>query len=191
MKIRITPGALLLLLVLLFSKSRFFAASLLAAAFHECGHLLASRLLGIRLAALELDLCGARLFPARAIPSYPAEALLAAAGPAASLLLALLLAPLSSGLAASLRAATLSLALFNLLPIEGFDGGRILSSLLSLCLSEQRAETFMSIASYITLLLLFSLSACLLLRFGENPTLAVLSASIFARQFLPTKPSGR
>ena len=161
MKIRITPGAILLLLILAFSRSLFFAASLLAALFHECGHLLAARLLGIRIALLELDLGGARLYPARIIRSYRAEGLLAAAGPFFSLLLALLLTGRSSPLAAALRAATLSLALFNLLPIEGFDGGRMLCALLASFLPEEGVRSLLSITSYAVLLLLFSLSSCL------------------------------
>ena len=184
MKIRITPGAMLLLCVMAFSGSSLFLATLLAAAFHECGHLLAARLLGIRMRSLELDIPGARLFPATPLPSCRAEAILAAAGPAASLLLALLTLPHPCAFALSVRTATLSLALFNLLPIEGFDGGRVLHSLLAPVLGEEHAAKALCVTSYLSLLLLFALSACLLLRYGENLALAVLAASLFARLFL-------
>lgn len=184
MKIRITPGALLLCIVLALGKSAFFPATLLAAAVHECGHLLAARALSIRLRLLELDLMGAQIYPAGPIPSYRSEAVLAGAGPLFSVLLALALRPFSGEFAALVTSSTLSFALFNLLPIEGFDGGRVLSALLHAHLMPRTAGRLLCVTSYLSMLLLFSLSACLLLRFGETMTLAVLCASLFARLFL-------
>ena len=182
MKIRFTPGALVFLGAQFFTGGAFLA-SLLAAVLHECGHLLAARLMGIQLRLLEVDVLGARLYPRSALPSYGAEAALAAAGPTASLLFALPLIGLHAPFADALRLATLSFALFNLLPIEGFDGGRILSAFLSR-FAEKGAERVLFCTSYLCLLLLFSLSACLLLRYGENAALAVLSATLFAKLFL-------
>lgn len=187
MKIRITPGAILLALVLLFQPDGLLPATVLAAAVHECGHLLAAKLLHIRLRMLELDMMGAKLYPAAHLPSYKAEMLLAAAGPAASLAL-LLLPPLSPFLVA-VRTASLSLALFNLLPIKDFDGGRILHALFSPILGKH-ADTALAVSSYLSLLLLFSLAACLLLRYGEDAALAVLSASLFAKLFLSLESGG-
>lgn len=184
MKIRITPGAVLFLAVQLFTDSPLFAASLLAALFHECGHLLAARLLRIPLRLLEIDLMGARIYPVGALPSYRAEGILAAAGPVASLLLALPLMGSENPLLAAVRFSTLSFAIFNLLPIEGFDGGRMLFAVLSSNFHEKVAERVSFFTSYLSLLLLFSLSSCLLLRYGENAMLAVLTASLFARLFL-------
>ena len=184
MKIRITPGALLLLIALLFDAKGAAMGILFAALLHECGHLLAARLLGIRLRLLELDLAGAKLYPARAIRSYRDEGILAAAGPLASLAGALL-SPFPLPFFHVFRLACLSQALFNLLPIDGFDGGRILFSVLARLLDAERARRALALCTYLCLLLLFALSACLLLRYGESMALAVLSASIFARQFLP------
>lgn len=182
MKIRITPGAILLIAALVFKRDMLLPATVLAAVLHECGHLLAARCLGIRLRLLELDMMGAKLYPAAQIPSYRSEALLAAAGPAASLLLALI--PPVTPFRAALRTATLSFALFNLLPIEGFDGGRVLHAVLAALRGAETAARALFCSSYLSLLLLFSLSACLLLRYGEDAALAVLSASLFARLFL-------
>ena len=184
MKIRITPGAVLLLAVLALDRGTVLAASVLAAALHECGHLLAARLLHIPLRLLELDLMGAKLYPLHAIPSYRAEGLLAAAGPFSSLLLALPLLGTGAPFLITLRNATLSFALFNLLPIEGLDGGRILHALLACRFGERGARHALFATSYLSLLFLFALSACLLLRYGEDATLSVLSASLFAKLFL-------
>ena len=184
MKIRITPGALLLLGVMLFTRDMLFPATLLAATWHECGHLLAARVLGVRLRLLELDIPGARLFPAGPLPSYAAEGWLAAAGPAASFLLALLIYPINGSFFSALLAATLSLGIFNLLPVIGFDGGRVLGAVITPLLGERIGTRTVRISSYLSIFFLFSLSASLLLRFGENLSLTVLCASLFTRIFL-------
>lgn len=191
MKIRITPGAILLFSVMLLCGDLLFLAGVVAAAWHECGHLLAARALKIPLRRLELDVGGASIEPAGQICSYQREGLLAAAGPAASLLLALLIPRNGAEFFMLLRSSTLSLALFNLLPVTGFDGGRILTSLLSPLLGVAAARRVCCTCAYLSLLLLFSLASCLLLRYGESMLLAVLSASLFARSFLLEEPQNR
>lgn len=189
MKIRITPSAALFLLALFSEQRSLFLATGLAAAVHECGHLLAAFVLKIPIRMLEIDLMGAKIYPKGLIPSYGAEAILAAAGPLFSLLLALPTLPFSSPFAAALQAATLSLALFNLLPIKGFDGGRMLRAPVARCFGEHAAALLLFCTTYASLLLLFSLSACMLLRHGQSAALAVLSASLFAQLLLNLGPS--
>lgn len=184
MKIRITPGALLLFAVMLVTKDSLFFATVAAAAVHECGHLLAARFLQIPLRLLELDIPGARLLPKGPLPSYTAEGLLAAAGPFFSFSFALLLLPFSGSLCDGMFAATLSLGMFNLLPVSGFDGGRVLAALLAPMLGQGPTRRVLFVSTYLSLFALFSLSASFLLRYGENLSLAVLCASLFARIFL-------
>lgn len=185
MKIRITPVAVLFLIVLTLTKSYLLPATLLAALVHECGHLLAARYLDVRVACLEIDLFGAKIYPVGFIPSYRAEVLLAAAGPLFSLLLGAFLLPHGGAFATALESATLSFALFNLLPIRDFDGGRILHAALSQLSCADTADRVLAVTSYLSLLFLFSLSSCVLLKYGQNLSLAVLSASLFAKLFLP------
>lgn len=185
MKIRIAPATLLFLFLLAFDQSLLLSATLLAALFHECGHLVAARLLDIPIRLMEIDLFGAKIYPARFIPSYRQELLLAVAGPLFSLLLGVFLLPHGGALSVAMRDATFSFALFNLLPISDFDGGRILHATLSQFLEGETADRVLSITSYLSLFLLFSLSSCILLKYGQNLALAVLSASLFAQLFLP------
>ena len=187
MTIRMTPGAVLMLAVLAAGRSVLLPATLLAAAFHEAGHLAAAKLLDIRLRLLELDTFGAKLYPVGTLPSYRAEGLLAAAGPAASLLLWVLTLPIGGVFADCLRLSTLSFALFNLMPISGFDGGRVLGALVAAIWGAPTAERVLEISSYLALLFLFSLSACMLLCYGQQLALGVLSASLFAQVFLPKR----
>ena len=184
MRIRITPGAILFWAAQLAEGNVQTLAGLLAALIHECGHLAAARLTQTPLRLLEIDVMGAKIYPAVQIRSYHAEGALAAAGPFASLLLLLPLAFWAGPFALALRTATLSFAIFNLLPINGFDGGRVLHSLLAGLFSEKVAERVLFFTTYLSLLLLFSLSSCLLLRYGESASLAVLCAYLFAHLFL-------
>ena len=184
MKLRITPGAILLFTVMAAERSLLFWASMAAALFHEMGHLLAAKITKTPIRMLEIDLMGAQIYPAAAIASYKAEALLAGGGPLFSLLLALPSAWLGGAFFEALLTATLSFALFNLLPIRDFDGGRLLTALLAAHYGPQTARGVLSVTTYLSLLLLFSLSSCLLLRYGESATMAVLSAWLFARLFL-------
>ncbi len=188
MKIRIAPAAVLYFFMLAPSKNHLLAATLLAALFHECGHLLAARWLGVRVRLLEIDLFGAKIYPFGFISSYRQELLLAAAGPLFSLMLGAFLLPhASTPFHAALLRTTLSFALFNLLPIRDFDGGRVLHAALSRLFCTDTADRALAVTSYLTLLFLFSLSSCILLRYGQNLALAVLSASLFAKLFLPQK----
>ncbi len=184
MRLRITPGALLLFAVMAAERDLLFWATTLAALIHEMGHLLAAKYAKIPIRMLEIDLMGAQIYPAGAIATYKGEAILAGAGPLFSLLLALPAAQGSNAFSQALLTATLSFALFNLLPIKGFDGGRLLHAPVATKYGPEAAEKLLAVTTYLSLLLLFSLSSCLLLRYGESATLAVLSASLFARLFL-------
>lgn len=180
MKIRITPGALVLLFASAASGSLAFLATLVCVSLHEAGHLFAARAAHVRIRALEFDVGGAKIYTAGLFPSYKKEFAVAAAGPVASLLFAYLLRPWGS----PFFTTGLSLALFNLLPIEGFDGGRLLFCTVAPLFGEGTARRLCLVATYLSLLLLFSLSAGLLLCHGENITLAALCASLFAKLFL-------
>ncbi|MBP3319163.1 MAG: site-2 protease family protein [Ruminiclostridium sp.] len=99
----------------------------LACAVHELGHLLAIHALGGRVGEFWLTGLGAVMTPRRRMFSYGEECLVALAGPGASLLLALLAAPVWETLAG----LSLALGLFNLLPLAPLDGGRILGAVVS------------------------------------------------------------
>lgn len=126
--------------------SGIFGSIALALSFHEIGHLLAARLLGVHIQEIHLTPFGGsarmenpyRLDAAHIIP-------VAAAGPAVNLLLAMLFASLAHWRvllphqASPLIGTNLVLFLFNLMPALPLDGGRILFALLRRPLGERRA----------------------------------------------------
>ena len=110
---------------------------------HELGHALVARKLGINVSANELHFFGG-LAKLTSLPkSARDEALIAAAGPAVSFLLAglgyVLYAATGVGGFALLGTVNLIIALFNLLPALPMDGGRIFRALLSKRVGFKRA----------------------------------------------------
>ena len=102
---------------------------LLAACCHELGHLAAMLLAGNTPARLTLTAMGGRL-KGTAFSGFGAELTALAAGAAVNLLLAMV-CRLHGGYEVQLFSAiNLVLGCFNLLPVQGLDGGRILQMVL-------------------------------------------------------------
>ena len=121
------------LLLLGFDEGGLSLLTLLAAALHEGGHLLAARILRLPVGAPR-SVPNGLLLPVGRPRSYREEILTAAAGPAANFLSAVgaaLLAPLVGGTTLPFALVSLLTGLSNLLPADGYDGQKILSALLS------------------------------------------------------------
>lgn len=186
MQIRVAPAAATLFLgMLLTDRSLLCLAALVAAAFHEVGHLCAAKLMHIPMKSLRLDLLGARLDATGRMLSYGEEWVLCMAGPLFSLLLAAIPAPfwMSSLFARQLSYASLLLGVLNLLPIRSFDGGRMLSAVLSVTVGERAAERTLTCSSFLFLFLLWCFSVYCLLRVGDGLSLMCFSMSLFSRFF--------
>ena len=174
--------AALLLLVIL-DREGIGSAALLAALVHECGHLLAVRLLSLSRCEMRLDFLGARLRTEGRLLSYGEEWLLAAAGPLFSLS-----ASAVAGLFLShsyflyvFAASSLLLGLFNLLPVRTLDGGRMLELLLERCFGTRVAVATLAVTSFASLFLLWALAVYLLLRVGDGLSLLCFSMGLFTR----------
>lgn len=155
----------------------FFAA----VALHECGHLSAFLLLGRPLPAFSGRAGGLLLAPDRRPLSYEAEIFLCLAGPLFNFALCAALLPAvtaegGNGANFCFFALNLLTGAFNLLPIDGFDGGRAGRAFLSLCLPDRAAEWLSSTVSLLSLLLLFYVGQYLFFHPAGGSGLWLLSA---------------
>lgn len=135
-----TPGFLLLLAVLYYLDREVGLVpwALLSCVVHEAGHVGIAAILGGKVSHIALTVVGAEMhFEYRRVLSYGEENLLAMAGPTANLILGLCAYWMSAWLLAII---SLSIGVFNLLPICPLDGGRILNNLLTCKLAEPWPE---------------------------------------------------
>lgn len=184
--LHISPAvAVTILFLLITDRTGVCALTLLAAFFHECGHLLAARLMHIPLRQLRLDFLGARMEVSGRMLSYSEEWLLCAAGPLTSLGSAALAACFWQRLpqAQTFSCASLVLGILNLLPIRTFDGGRMLDATLSHLFGARTALFALRLCSFLFLFLLWSTAVYFLLRAEDGLSLLCFSMSLLFRFF--------
>lgn len=192
-KIKASFVSIVWLLALIGLKTPYLFPTLAAVALHEAGHIFFARILKIKIKCVHLSLLGARLEVGGEI-SYARELLLALGGPLFGLL----------GFAGTFLPAqkcespqllyfsiiSLVLALFNLLPLESLDGGRILKCLLCLCFKLEIATKIMSILSFLTLFVLWLFSVYVMLKISTGLTTFVFCSFFFAKCFIFNKKNG-
>ena len=176
---------LLLVVLILTDRMRVVLLTLLAALLHECGHLLAAKLMRIPMRGVRFDLLGVRLEIGGRMLSYGEEWLLAAAGPLTSLLCAAVaaLAWRVSLLFQIFSCASVVLGALNLLPIRTFDGGRMLECMLSHFAGARTVRCVMRLCSFLFLFLLWAAAVYFLLRAGDGLSLLCFSMSLLFRFF--------
>ena len=188
--IRVDYISLLIPLMLLIEgRIGYVIALLSAAAIHECGHLIAARLLRIPLSSLHISILGACLELGDPLLSYRREWLLCATGP----LFSILFSAFSFALAymwpqfhlfVESGAISAALGIINLLPIGWLDGGRMFRAVCYQLLPQAIARVLLRAVSFLCFLTLWMISVYLLLRAGNSLSLFVFSFSLFLRFFL-------
>ena len=161
------------------------AVVLSAALLHEMGHLLIALTLNIPLKCIQLDVFGASIEVECSSCSYVKEAILCLAGPLANILSALVVSRIFLPFDTRLfTVASALLAIINLLPAKGFDGGRILSCFLLSFLSPRAVSLITELSSFVCVFLLWSASVYFIMRTGSYVSLFIFSGALFARLFL-------
>ncbi len=180
-------------IVLVSSQAPYFLPTLLAIALHELGHILFAFLLKIKIKCFHLSLLGARLEIVGEI-SYKKELLLALGGPLFGVLgFAFSISPaLNYELESLLNFSVISLilALFNLLPLESLDGGRMLKCTLCLCFKLKTANKIMSLACFLTLFTLWMFSVYVMLKIASGLQTFVFCSFFFAKCFIFNEKNG-
>ena len=185
-RLLIQPLALIYLLwLLVIDKSGIAAMSLLAAALHEVGHLLAAHFLKSPIRAMRFDLLGARIDVKGRILSYGEEWLLCMSGPLFSLLFSLIGSFFWSHtkLAIAFSCASLLLGLLNLLPIQTFDGGRMLECALLSFTTPKKTGAILRGCTFLFLWLLWAFSAYLMIKIADGISLFFFTLTLLARFF--------
>lgn len=152
---------------------------------HEVGHLIMAYGCHTPIRSIKLDLLGAEIALGGMV-SYKQEFLIAMGGPLANVLTVVVLYICHTGdinisNAEILLSASVVLAVFNLLPIESMDGGRMLSIFLSHLLSPTVAHVTLQITTGIFLFCLWLISGYALLMGGGMVSLFVFSLYMLAR----------
>lgn len=188
-RVGILPTAILLLM-LVFQPARIVLSSLGAAVIHELGHITVAAMLGIPLRSLDVGMFGASLKVRGSLISYSKEFLLCAAGPAMNFLSTIFVIALSerrgyfTELGEWFASVSLMLGILNLIPAEGFDGGRMLSVAVNSLLGPRAAARLLSFTTFLSILILWMFSVWLLIRFGTSLSLFVFTLSLFYRLFI-------
>lgn len=183
----------MLLLSLFLSAKLLGVIPLIAAAIHECGHILAARICGVRLGKMDVGIFGARISISDGIYSYAEEIFVCAAGPLINLICAdiaavfLYLYRVENDAVYLFILSSLCLAALNLLPIRTFDGGRIISALICRFWGPTVADTAVKILSFFSLFALWCISLYLMLRTSASLSLFVFSLSVFSNIFIQEK----
>lgn len=133
----------------------------LAAVCHELGHLGALALAKVPLQHFRLSAFGAEIRADTRYLPYGKEILCVLAGPAVNLLLAVVLSRVSGDYV--LAGANLLLGVFNLLPISGLDGGRVLHLLISWLTEPVTADRVCTWLGFVTALALTAVAAALVI----------------------------
>ncbi len=190
MKIKVSFFGLLMIISLVLTHSYLSLAALLAAFLHELGHILSAKLCKIPLEELKLDIFGAAITPKRGIYSYKNELCLAAAGPLVNLAIGgalIFLLKDINGFFELFISASLFLGIFNLLPLEGFDGYRILHCTLCNKFSFDSSIKICNFLSFFISLFMWLLSVYLMLRLGASLSLFVFSYAFLCKILVRAK----
>ena len=204
-KMRFGIGGMLMIAAMLVSDSfRVLGVYILAAILHEMGHILAAFALKIRIKEIILSFSGIRIVTDESLTSYRSELLLASAGPAVNIAIffAVLCCFIPSGgflqmmeAAGSFMAAetwnfygaigffalsSAAQAAVNLLPVNSFDGGRIIYCIIARLLDERTASHILSVTTAVSAFLLWTIALYLMLRISAGLGIFVFAACIFA-----------
>ena len=155
-KISFTFFALILLLII-FQKTEYLIISLTSAIFHEAGHLLALMYFKTEILEFKISIFGANIkTTVRNQINYFKDIFISFSGPLVNLIISVFSYIFYNicfkKVFFDIYIVNLVLALFNLLPFYGFDGGKILQIILKQKFSDSAAEKAVTLISILILI---------------------------------------
>lgn len=185
-KIKVDPMTLaLLFLSLIYAPLLDILPVLCAISVHELAHIISAKIMKIQIKEFELNVLGARIHTKNNLFSYRGEIMLAVAGPLINIVMFALIFMckelwVNDGLK-EFALCNLALGLLNLLPIESFDGGRILNGFLSRIFSLDTVTAVTRFISFVIMFSLWMLSVYFLLRSGATIALFAFCITLFSK----------
>lgn len=178
------PTVIFFALLILLDRTALSIVPFLAAICHELGHLAVMRIVKMDVRHIRITVFGAEILSG-GYKNELARAAVYAAGGAANIVSALtvLAIGLDGAYAELFVACSLALAFVNLLPIRSLDGGCILEALIS-HFAPTRAYAAVTVASAVSLGLLWLVAVYILLVCGGNLSLLLFTACLFWELFL-------
>lgn len=165
--------------VLLIDKSGKFAMCFLSALIHECGHLFSMHCFRTKPTLIKLRFFDI-VINAQSHKNTTCELLITLSGPAFNLIFACLFFSFSK----PLFLINIFCGIFNLLPIESFDGGHALELMLSKRLSAQTVNRIIKALTFVFLLPILFVGISVLLYSRYNYSLLLISLYLVAVLFL-------
>ena len=208
-KIKLGLGAIIMAVAMLISdRADVIILYTLSASLHECGHLLAARILGVKVKEIRFEFSGVRICPEEGITSYKNEFILAAAGPLVNLAVITAAIAVFSffkvspsdaeslcegfllsgeythfGALGFVALSSLLQGGINLLPVRTFDGGRMTYCLCASLLGERRAENILDVFSALSAFILWTIALYLMLKISSGLGIYVFSLCLFLSTF--------
>ena len=165
--------------VLLLDRENRVIFCFLAALLHECGHIAAMLLCGVRVRGVKLRLFDV-LIEADGPPTLRADVWITLGGPAANFLFALILCPFSL----KMGLPHFLLGIFNLLPVMSLDGGHLFSLWLNRRFPLRVSDRILRVTTFILLLPLMTAGIYILLKSGYNYSLLLIALYLTAMLLL-------
>lgn len=174
-----------LCLFILFGNSAHPFLLISSALIHELGHITAAKLFHCKIRKSRFSLSGIRIYADVSKTSYTGEAIIAFFGPAVSILsglFALLIRNYTPALYLSCFASiSLSIGIISLFPVNGLDGGVILTSLLNNFLPPDRAVMIAKAISVGFAFVFWILSVVVQIKIQINIPMLILSTIMMFR----------
>ncbi len=165
--------------VMLLDESLKASLCFLSAFIHECGHLFFMLCYGIKPDFIRLGVFDV-VIKAKPDKTFLSELFITLGGPFFNMIFALIFYRIS----ADFSLANIIIGLFNLLPVESFDGGRAITLLLNRKLSFKTTNIILKVLTFIILIPIFILGVLVLSYSKYNYSLLLISLYLLAILFL-------
>ena len=171
-------------LMLLFCHSQTVILCLMSSTLHEAGHLILMYASGQKVTSVTFGAFGVRIDRQNSSAiSYKNEAVIAFGGIGVNLLVALISAVYYNfthcNFAISLTAVNIFIALFNSIPIDTLDMGRVLRYTLLCLYDETKCNTILNILSVFTVNILAVTTIIYSIKFTVNPSLIAVTVYLY------------